>query len=70
VLAGDSWEIVAAKPPIPTKEAQIDERGALALRGYFDAGSSRVAYELDFLSSEGEWKPIRLNVNVKPSAGK
>jgi hypothetical protein len=64
------WEIVAAKPPIPTKEAQIDERGALVLRGYFDAGSSHIVYELDFIQSEGEWKPIKLNVNVKPSADK
>ena len=64
------WEIVAAKPPIPTKEAQIDERGALVLRGYFDAGSSHIVYELDFVQSAGEWKPIKLNVNVKPSADK
>jgi len=64
------WEIVAARPPIATREAQIDERGALLLRGYFDAGSSYVVYELDFVPSEQEWKPIKLNVNVKPSADK
>jgi len=25
-----------------------------------------VLYDLDFLPSEGEWKPIKLNVDVKP----
>ena len=60
------WKIVAARPPIATKEAQIDERGALILRGYFDASSTHVIYELDLLPSEGEWKPIKLNVNIKP----
>jgi len=59
------WEAVAAMSPIPTKESQIDERGALVLRGYFDAGSKHVVYALDFIPSEGEWKPIKLNVNVK-----
>lgn len=61
------WEIVAAKSPIATTEARIDERGALVLHGYFDVAPSRVAYELDFVLSEGEWKAIKLNVNVKPA---
>lgn len=60
------WGVIAAKPPIATSDAKIDKRGALLLRGYFDSKPSRVIYELDFLPSEGEWKPIRLYVNVKP----
>jgi hypothetical protein len=61
------WEVIVAKSPIATKEAQIDDRGALLLRGYFDVSPTRVIYDLDFLPSEGEWKPIKLNVNVKPA---
>jgi hypothetical protein len=58
--------LIAAKTPIATAETKIDNRGALVLRGYFDTAPSRLFYELDFLLSEGEWKPIKLNVNVKP----
>jgi hypothetical protein len=57
---------ISAAPPVATDDAQIDDRGALLLRGRFDVGRSRVVYELDFLPSEGEWKPISLHVNLKP----
>ena len=57
--------LISAKPPASV-EAKIDNRGALLLRGYFDTAPSRVTYELDFLPSEGLWKPIMLNVRVKP----
>ena len=57
---------IAGKPPIVTADTLIDNRGALLLRGYFDTAPSRVNYELDFLPSEGLWKPIMLNVRVKP----
>jgi hypothetical protein len=59
------WEAVAAMSPIPSKDSHVDERGALVLRGHFDAGSKHVVYALDFIPSEGEWKPIKLNVRVK-----
>jgi hypothetical protein len=57
---------VSAAPPIATDDARIDDRGALLLRGRFDVDRSRLVYELDFLPSEGEWKPIGLHVSVKP----
>jgi len=57
---------IAAKPPIVTADTLIDKRGALVLRGYFDTSPSRVYYEFDFIPSEGEWKPIKLNLSVKP----
>lgn len=60
------WGLIAAKTPMPTVETAIDKRGALLLRGYFDTRPSRLTYELDFLPSEGEWKPIMLHVKVKP----
>lgn len=59
------WGLIAAKPPIATSETEIDNRGALLLRGYFDTKPKRVICELDFLPSEGEWKPIKLIVIVK-----
>jgi len=61
--------LIAAKTPVATAAATIDARGALLLRGYFDTRPSRLNYELDFLPSEGEWKPIKLNINVKPVEG-
>lgn len=61
-----NWGLIATKTPIATSEATIDKRGALILRGYFDTTPSRLIYELDFIPSEGEWKPIKLNVNAKP----
>jgi hypothetical protein len=57
---------ISAAPPVATDDARIDDRGALLLRGRFDVDRSRLAYELDFLPSEGEWKPIGLHVSVKP----
>ena len=60
------WGLIAAKSPIVTTPSAIDSRGALVLRGYFDTAPSRLNYELDFIPSEGEWKPIMLNVHVKP----
>jgi hypothetical protein len=56
---------IALKQPVATTPSKIDQRGALVLRGYFDTAPSRVLYELDFLPSEGEWKPINLGVKVK-----
>ena len=64
------YDVVAAKSPIAVKDAQIDERGALQLRGYFDVSPSRITYELDFIPSEGEWKPIKLNVDLKSAPEK
>lgn len=61
--------LIAAKPPVARSPAVIDNRGALQLRGYFDTRPSRVIYELDFLPSEGEWKPIKLNVDLKHADG-
>ena len=60
------WQMIAAKSPVATAESSIDQRGALILRGYFDTAPNRLTYELDFIPSEGDWKPLKLNVKVKP----
>ncbi len=62
------FDIIAAKPIIPTSEAQINSSGVLMLLGYFDTTPSRVTYDLNFIRSEGEWKLSKLNVGVKPPA--
>jgi opacity protein-like surface antigen len=59
------FDVVVAKPPVSTEEAKVNDEGRLLLRGYFDTKPSRVRYDLDFIMSEGEWKLIKLNVDVK-----
>jgi len=55
---------ISAAPPVATDDAQIDDRGVLLLRGHFDVDRLRVTYALDFLPSEGEWRPLSLTVNA------
>lgn len=62
--------IIAIKTPVATTPTKIDDRGVLQLRGYFDTQPSRVHYELDFLVSEEEWKPLSINVRVRPASEK
>ncbi len=61
------FKLIVAKIPVATREPQIDDRGALVLRGYFDISTDRLTYALDFIPSEGEWKPVKLTVNVRPA---
>jgi hypothetical protein len=64
------FDLVAAKKPIGTEEPKVDEKGVLALKGYFDTTPSRVNYDLAFIMSDGEWKLIKINVDVKKPDGK
>jgi hypothetical protein len=59
-------DLIAAKPPIPGKTAEVDDRGVLSLSGHFDTKPSHVFYDLGYVMSDGDWKPIKINVNVKP----
>ena len=59
-------DLIAAKTPISDKAAEIDDRGVLSLNGHFDTKPSHVFYDLGYVMSDGEWKPIKINVNVKP----
>jgi hypothetical protein len=59
--------LIAAMPPVASSEAKINAaRGSLELRGYFATKPSRVTYEIDFLLSEGQWKPALIDVRVRP----
>lgn len=59
------FDIIAAKPPVLTKPAQVNDNGVLSLHGHFDTSPSRVHFQLDYIMSDGEWKPIRINVQLK-----
>jgi len=63
------YGLIAAKAPVASSAATIDSRGVLLLRGYFDTHPSRLIYDLDFVPSEGEWKPIKLNIDIKSVQG-
>jgi hypothetical protein len=58
-------KIVAAKSPISVQEPSVTENGILLLYGYFDTIPSHVYYELEFIMSDGDWKPIRIDVQIK-----
>lgn|ERR1700752_4601118 len=59
------FDIIAAKRPIGTEEPKIADNGILSIKGYFDTTPSRVHYDLAFIMSDGEWKLIKVNVDVK-----
>ena len=59
------FDLIAAKKPIAAEEPKVDDKGRLSLKGYFDTTPSRVNYDLDFIMSDGEWKLIKINVDLK-----
>lgn len=59
------YEIVVAKPPIAEQPPAVDDNGKLSLRGRFEVGQTNVRYDLAFVMSDGEWKLIKINVDVK-----
>ena len=68
-FAGHHIDAIAAMPIVASGKPEIGRRGELVLRGYFDTTPSRLSYQLDFAVSEGEWKPVAIDVKVKgPSA--
>ena len=50
---------------IQDEPATVNDNGVLMLHGHFDTTPSRVNDELDFIMSDGEWKLIRINVQLK-----
>jgi hypothetical protein len=60
-------DIVTAMVPTYDQPPYIDADGKLILRGFFPTEPSRVSFEMDFVSGEGEWKLIRINVKVAPA---
>jgi hypothetical protein len=60
-------DIVTAMAPTYDQPPYIDAEGKLIVRGFFPTEPSRVSFEMDFISGEGEWKLIRINVKVGPA---
>jgi hypothetical protein len=56
--------LVAAKIPVPDMPASINDDGVLTLEGHFDTSPKKLKYILGYIMSDGEWKPIRLKVDV------
>jgi hypothetical protein len=60
-----NFAIITTKPPVASEPPRIDN-GVLKLYGYFDTAPSRLNYFLEFAGSEGEWKAMRVEVQLKP----
>jgi hypothetical protein len=61
-----NFAIITTKPPVAGEPPRVDS-GVLKLYGYFDTAPSRLSYFLEFMSSEGEWKASRVEVQLKPT---
>lgn len=59
------FDLIAARTPVPSEEAAVNDQGVLKLYGYFDTKPSRVNYQLEFIRSDGDWKAIKINVDLK-----
>lgn len=62
-------DIVAAFTPIYEEPPVIDGEGRLSLKGYFATEPSRVRFAMDFIPAEGEWRLLRIHVQVVPAPG-
>jgi hypothetical protein len=56
--------LIAAKIPVPDMPASINDDGVLTLEGHFDTAPKKLKYILGYIMSDGEWKPIRLKVDL------
>lgn len=57
-------DIIAAMKPTYDPAPAIDDNGKLILKGSFPTEPARVAFELDFIPSDSEWKLVRINVKT------
>lgn len=61
------FDIIAAMPPTYDPKPAIDAEGKLVVKGTFPTEPSKLAFELDFIPSDAEWKLIRINVKLGSS---
>ena len=64
-FAGRHIDVIAAMPIVASSKPAIGSRGELMLRGHFDTSPSRLTYQLDYFISEGEWKPVLIDVKIR-----
>jgi hypothetical protein len=62
-------DIIAAFTPVYDQPPVIDGEGRLSLKGYFATEPSRVQFDMDFIPSEGDWRLLRIHVQVVPAPG-
>jgi len=58
------FDIIAAMRPAYDPKPVVDEDGKLVVKGSFPTEPSRLLFELEFIPSDGEWKLIRIQVNL------
>jgi len=58
------FDIIAAMKPTYDPKPSLDGDGKLMVKGTFPTEPSRLAFELDFIPSDGEWKLVRINVKL------
>lgn len=61
------FDIIAAMTPTYEPRPSVDGEGKLVVKGTFPTEPSRLAFELDFIPSDAEWKLIRINVKLGAS---
>ena len=64
------FDIIAAYKPVYDPEPRVDDEGKLLVKGWFPTEPARVAYDLKFIPSDGEWKLISINVKTERAPSK
>ena len=57
-------DMIGALKPTYDPAPLVDGDGKLVVKGWFPTEPMRVAFELDYIPSDGEWKLIRINVKT------
>lgn len=60
-----AFDVIAAKPAVPSGDVRIDSDGVLRLSGHFETTPKQVKYQLGFIRSEGDWKLSSINVQIE-----
>jgi hypothetical protein len=56
---------VVSQEPIYSSPAKVDDKGILLVEGYFDTKPKNLVFVLKFIRSEGEWKPVGIDVKTE-----
>ena len=57
-------DAIVAQALVPSTDTAIDGDGVLRMMGAFDTKPKKVKYRLSFIRSDGEWKPLGINVTI------
>ena len=59
------FDVIAAYKPVYEPAPVVDDDGRLIVEGYFPTEPARVAFDLKFIPSDGEWKLISIHVKTE-----